>query len=67
MNNYASWSQREQKIWRNISIFVAIGSKQGELKRMTTPIEVWGNKKFNDVNRHNFNRGDVNRRYSLMI
>ena len=37
-------------------------SKKGNINRMTTQIEIRGNKKFYDVNRSNYNRGKVNRR-----
>ena len=37
-----------------------------DVNRMTTQIEVRGNKKFDDVNRNNGNRGDVNRRITVL-
>ena len=39
--------------------------KKGDVNRMTTQIEVRGNIKFDDVNRNNVNRGDVNRRITV--
>ena len=40
---------------------MAISSKKGNINRMTTQIEVRGNKIFDAVNRNNVNRGDENR------
>ena len=41
--------------------------KEFNVNRMTTQIEVRWNKKFDDVNRNNVNRGDVNRRITVFI
>ena len=43
----------------------SVGSKKGYVNRMTTQIEVRANKKFDDVNQNNVNRGDVNRRITV--
>ena len=40
--------------------------KKGDLNRMTTQIEVTGNKKFFDINRNNVNRGNVNRGITVL-
>ena len=39
--------------------------KKGNVNRITTKIQVTGNKKLDDVNRNNFNRGDVNGRTTV--
>ena len=39
--------------------------KNDDLNRMTTQIEVRGNKKFYDLNRNNLNRGNINRRITV--
>ena len=39
--------------------------KKGNVNRITTKIQVKGNQKLDDVNRNNFNRGDVNRRITV--
>ena len=37
------------------------------VNRMTMQIEIRGSKKFDNVNRNNFNRGDVNRRITVTV
>ena len=39
--------------------------KKGDVNRMTTQLEVRGNKRFDDVSRNNVNRGYVNRRITV--
>ena len=40
--------------------------RKGDVNLMTTQIEVVGNKKYDDVNGNNVNRGDVNRRITVI-
>ena len=41
--------------------------KKGNVNRMTTQIEVRGNKQFDDINRYNINPGDINRRITVLF
>ena len=42
-----------------------VPKKKGDVNRITTKIQVTGNKKLDDVNRNNFKRGEVNRRVTV--